>query len=264
MAEHRALTATVALKRGLSPRVSLERVALIEAVDELGSITAAARRLGLSYKGAWDIVQALNNLFETPVIEAAPGGKAGGAARVTARGREVARAFRRVQDEIEAALAKLEAGLSGEAARDLFWSLGMRTSARNALRGQVSRIAEGAVSSEVTLDVGDGVGIVAVLTRRSVDDLGLKVGAPAIALIKSSFVVLAKGENLKTSARNQIPGRVTARDDGAVNSEVSLYIGGGKTLTATVTVESAEALEIEVGDEVAALVKAPHVILAVE
>lgn len=262
--EEPALTASVAFKRGLSPRVSLERVALIEAVDELGSITAAAKRLGLSYKGAWDIVQALNNLFETPLIEAAPGGRAGGTARVTPRGREVARAFRRVQDEIEAALAKLEAGFSGDAARDLLWSLGMRTSARNALRGEISRITDGAVSSEVTLDVGEGVGIVAILTRRSVEALGLTLGAPAVALVKSSFVVLAKGRNLKTSARNQIPGRVTAREDGAVNSEISLYIGGGKTLTATITVESAEALEIAVGDEVTALVKAPHVILAVE
>ena len=105
--------ASVSLKRGLSPKVSLERVALVQAIDELGSITAAARRLGLSYKGAWDIVQALNNLFETPLIEAAPGGKAGGAAVVTPRGREVAAAFHRVQAEIDAALVKLEAGLSG-------------------------------------------------------------------------------------------------------------------------------------------------------
>ncbi|MDB5419800.1 MAG: Molybdenum-dependent transcriptional regulator [Phenylobacterium sp.] len=260
----RGLSASVSLKRGLSPRVSLERVALIEAVEELGSITAAAKRLGLSYKGAWDIVQALNNLFETPLIEAAPGGKAGGAARVTRRGHEVVSAFRRVQSEIDAALAKLEAGLSGQAARDLFWSLGMRTSARNALRGQISHITDGAVSSEVSLAVADGVEITAILTRRSVEDLGLAVGKPAIALIKSSFVILAKGENLRTSARNQIPGRVAAREDGAVNSEISLDIGGGKTLVATITLESAQALEIAVGDPITALIKAPHVILAVE
>ncbi|MDB5492998.1 MAG: Molybdenum-dependent transcriptional regulator [Phenylobacterium sp.] len=260
----RGLSASVSLKRGLSPRVSLERVALIEAVEELGSITAAAKRLGLSYKGAWDIVQALNNLFETPLIEAAPGGKAGGAARVTQRGHEVVSAFRRVQSEIDAALAKLEAGLSGQAARDLFWSLGMRTSARNALRGQISHITDGAVSSEVSLAVAEGVEITAILTRRSVEDLGLTVGAPAIALIKSSFVILAKGENLRTSARNQIPGRVAAREDGVVNSEISLDIGGGKTLVATITLESAQALEIAVGDPITALIKAPHVILAVE
>lgn len=258
------LNVAVSLKRGLSPRISLDRVLLIEAVDQLGSITAAAKRLGLSYKGAWDIVQALNNLFSTPLIEAAPGGKAGGEARATARGREVAVAFRRVQAEIDAAVAKLEANLSGEAARDLFWSLGMRTSARNALRGEVSRITDGAVSSEVGLRIADGVELTAVLTRRSVAELGLAVGKPAIALIKSSFILLAKGEGLRTSARNQIPGEVTRREDGAVNSEIALDIGGGKTLVAMITLESAEALEIAVGDRVTALIKASHLILAVE
>jgi molybdate transport system regulatory protein len=255
---------SVSLKRGLSPRVSLERVALLEAVDELGSITAAARRLGLSYKGAWDAIQALNNLFETPLVEAAPGGRSGGAAQVTARGRAVAAAFRRMQAEMEAALAKLEAGLGGEAARDLFWSLGMRTSARNALLGVVSHVAEGAVNSEVALRVAEGVEITAVLTRRSVAELGLAPGRPAIALIKSSFVLLANGEGLKTSARNQIRGIVASREDGAVSSEIGLDLGGGKTLVATITLESAEALEIRVGEPLTALIKAPHVILAVE
>ena len=259
-----ALSANVSLKRGLSPKVSLQRVALIDAIDELGSITAAAKRLGLSYKGAWDIVQALNNLFETPLIEAAPGGKAGGAAVVTARGREVVTAFRRVQSEIDAALAKLEAGLAGKTARDLFWSLGMKTSARHALRGEIIHITEGAVTSEVSLALAAGVEITAVLTRQSVEDLGLAVGAPAIALIKSSFVLLAKGENLRTSARNQFAGQVTGREDGAVSSEIAVGIGAGKTLIATVTLESARALEIAVGDPITALVKAPHVILAVE
>jgi molybdate transport system regulatory protein len=264
MSSEPAITAAVSFKRGLSPRISLERVALIEAVDELGSITAAAKRLGLSYKGAWDIVQALNNLFDAPLIEAAPGGRTGGAAQVTPRGREVVTAFRRVQSEIDAALAKLEAGLAGQAARDLFWSLGMRTSARNALRGEISHIAPGAVNSEVSLAVAPGVDVVAIVTRRSVEELGLAVGKPAIALIKSSFVLLAKGENLRTSARNHIAGRVVGREDGAVNAEVSLDIGGGKTLTATITLESARELDIAVGDAMTALIKAPHVILAVE
>jgi molybdate transport system regulatory protein len=258
------LSISVSLKRGLSPKVGLERVAMIEAVAELGSIRAAAQRLGLSYKGAWDIVQALNNLFEAPLIEAAPGGKAGGAARVTRRGHEVVTAFRRVQSEMDAALAKLEAGLSGGTARDLFWSLGMRTSARNALRGEISHISEGPVSCEVSLALAAGLEIVAVVTRQSVEDLGLAVGVPAIALIKSSFVLLAKGEGLRTSARNHIAGRVSGREDEAVSSEITVDIGAGKTLVAVITLESAEALEIAVGDPITALIKAPHVILAVE
>ena len=258
------LDVAVSLRRGVSPRIGLDRVALIEAVDELGSISGAARRLGLSYKGAWDIVQGLNNLFDAPLIEAAPGGKAGGAARATERGRSVAAAFRRVQAEVDAAVAKLEAEIAGEAARDLFWSLGMKTSARNALRGEIVRIHEGAVSSEFVLRLAEGVEIVSVVTRHSVEELGLAAGKPAIALIKSSFVLLAKGEGLRTSARNQIAGEVVRREDGGVTSEVTVAIGRGKTLTATITLESAQALEIAPGDRVTALVKAPHVILAVE
>lgn len=251
------------LKRGVA-RAGLERIALLEAVGELGSITAAAKRMSLSYRGAWDAVQALNNLFEAPLIEAAPGGRHGGAATVTPRGRAVIAAFRQVQGELDAALAKLETHMAAGPARDLFWSLGMRTSARNALRGEIAAVSPGAVNAEVTLAVAEGVTLTAVLTRRSIEDLGLAVGKPAIALIKASFVLLAVDEGLRTSARNQIPGVVTHREDGAVNSEIAVSIGGGKTLTATVTVESAQALALNPGQRVTALVKASHVILAVE
>jgi molybdate transport system regulatory protein len=254
------LSASVTLERPGLPRVALARMALVEAVGELGSISAAARKVGLSYKGAWDAIQALNNLFDAPLIAATPGGRAGGAARVTPRGEAALAAFRRVQVEMDAALAKLDQGLGA----DIFWSLGMKTSARNALRGRIARVTPGAVNTEVTLRLADGLDIVAIVTAQSVGDLGLVEGSPAIALIKSSFVILAKGENLRTSARNQITGVVAAREDGAVNSEIRLDIGAGKTLVATVTLESAHALELMVGDPVTALVKAPHVILAVE
>ncbi len=68
------LSASLVLRRGALARVGLERIALLEAVGELGSITAAARHLGLSYKGAWDAIQALNNLFDAPLIAASAGG----------------------------------------------------------------------------------------------------------------------------------------------------------------------------------------------
>ena len=51
---------------------------------------------------------------------------------------------------------------------------------------------------------------------------------------------------------------------GAVSGEITLSLADGKTLTATITIESANTLELAVGDAVTALVKAPHVILAVE
>ncbi len=259
-----ALTATVTLQRPGLPRVALARAALLEAIAERGSIRGAAADVGLSYKAAWDAVQALNNLFDAPLVTAAPGGLAGGVATVTPRGQAVLHAFRRVQAEVDAALAKMDDVLAGAPPADLFWSLGMKTSARNALRGEISRVVDGVVSAEVTLHLGGGLEIVSVITRQSVEDLQLAPGGRAIALIKSSFIILAKGEGLRTSARNQIGGLVVSRDDGPVNCDVRLDIGAGKTLAVTLTTESATNLDLTIGDAVKALIKAPHVILAVE
>lgn len=254
------LSANVTLERPGLPRVALARVALLQAIDDLGSISAAAQRVGLSYKAAWDAVQGLNNLFDAPLISASAGGKAGGATQLTPHGRAALAAFRRVQGALDAALAQLDGGPPSET----LWSLGMKTSARNALRGRIAALKPGAVNTEVTLRIADGLEIVAIITGQSAEDLGLAVGGSAVALIDSSFVILAKGDGLMTSARNQIPGVVQAREDGAVNTEVRLDIGGGKTLVATVTLESASALTLAEGDPVTALIKAPHVILAVE
>jgi molybdate transport system regulatory protein len=141
----------------------------------------------------------------------------------------------------------------------------MRTSARNTLRGVVESVTEGAVNAEVILRLADAVAIVANITLDSVADLGLAPGKPAMALIKSSFVILAAGDQpLRTSARNCLPGTVIRHDQGAVNDEVILELEQGKTIAATITRESAIALGFKVGDRAQALIKASHVIIAVD
>ncbi len=249
------------LERVGHARVGAGRIALIEAVDRLGSIRAAATALGLSYKAAWDGVQALNNLAAHPLVETVAGGRTGGVARVTVAGRRLAAAFREAEAALAAAAARLSKTLDGSP--DLFWSLGMRTSARNALRGEVTAVTNGAVNAEVQVRLVDGVTVTAIVTRQSVQALDLAVGRPAVALIDSTAIILAVGE-ARTSARNSVSGLVQAREDGAVNSEILIEIGGGKTLAATITLASAEDLGLRPGSPVTALIKAPHIILAVE
>ena len=261
------LRAEVTLRRPSAGRAGADRVALLRAIRDTGALTAAAKRLGLSYKGAWDAVQVLNNLFERPLVEAAPGGREGGASRVTPAGEAVLAAYAAVEAELDAVVSRLESRLADERGAPLtplLWGWNMRTSARNALRGEVERVVEGAVNSEVVLRLADGVHVTAVVTRESVEALGLAPGAPALALVKSSFVILARGEGLRTSARNQLAGRVLRREDGPVSTEVVLELPGGKTLTATLTRASADALELAPGVEATALIKASHVILAAE
>jgi len=68
---------------------------------------------------------------------------------------------------------------------------GLRTSARNHLRGQVSRLVKGAVNTEVSLQTEGGLTVNAIITNESVASLGLDVGVPASAIIKASQVILA-------------------------------------------------------------------------
>lgn len=66
----------------------------------------------------------------------------------------------------------------------------MKLSARNILKGRITQIVEGAVNCEVTLEVAPGLEIVAIITKASVQSLGLAVGGDACAIIKASNVML--------------------------------------------------------------------------
>ena len=134
------------------------------------------------------------------------------------------------------------------------------TSARNQFRGRIASIATGAVNSEVVLDIDTGR-IIAIITNESVKNLGLAVGNTAYALVKASWVIVAKS-GLKTSARNQLSGIVSSCIPGAVNAEVVIDLPGGKAVIAIITNESAINLGLKKGDPVTALIKASHVIIA--
>ena len=141
----------------------------------------------------------------------------------------------------------------------------MRTSARNALPGTVKAINEGPIAAEVELEIGPGMVICAIITRRSIAALDLKPGRSAIALIKSNFILLARDVDAgKVSARNCLPGVVTTVIDGPINSELTLDLGFGLELTAIITRASVQALDLRPGERASALIKASHIILAVE
>ena len=64
-------------------KIGSDRIQLLEAIHRNGSISKAAKVLGLSYKAAWDAVIAMNNLFPSPLVERQTGGKRGGGAVLT-------------------------------------------------------------------------------------------------------------------------------------------------------------------------------------
>jgi molybdate transport system regulatory protein len=87
-------------------RIGPGKIALLEAIARDGSIAAAGRSLGMSYKRAWELVDALNRLLGTAAVEAAPGGRGGGGARLTEAGRTLVADYRAIEAAAQRAAAR--------------------------------------------------------------------------------------------------------------------------------------------------------------
>ncbi len=90
---------------------------LLQGIAETGSIAAAGRRLGMSYKRAWSLVETLNGMFRAPLVAATKGGAAGGGATLTGEGEAVLARYRAVQARSAEATAEDLAALR-DAARE--------------------------------------------------------------------------------------------------------------------------------------------------
>ena len=114
----------------------------------------------------------------------------------------------------------------------------MCISARNQLNVEISEVRTGAVNS-------------------------LIAGKQAIFLFKASSVIVSKNNHIKLSATNQINGVVSEIKDGAVNAEVIIDAKGSK-ISAVITKESVNGMDLKVGDNVTAIIKATQIIVGVK
>ena len=140
----------------------------------------------------------------------------------------------------------------------------MKVSARNTFAGTVTNITKGAVNAEVTLSLKGGIPLTAVVTNGAIDNLELKSGAQAHAIIKASSVIIGTDlHDAKVSARNVFCGTIAKIIEGPVNTEVDVEIGGGNTVSAVITHGSAHLLALKVGGHACTLFKASSVIIGV-
>lgn len=257
-------TSSKALPAALARGRRWDHLELLERIDRSGSISTAANDMGMSYKAAWQAVEAMNNLSDEPVVERQAGGRHGGGTQLTTYGRRVVGAYRRLETEREKVLAALGRIMDDfEQYYQIVRRFDMKTSARNQYLGKVKSVKHGPINAEVILDIGGGDELAAVITDDSAKSLGLVPGTEAYALVKAPWVILTTEEHLKTSARNRLCGTVVRCQEGAINAEVVIELPGGKYVVATVTNESVQELGLTLGKRACALIKASHIILAV-
>lgn len=243
-------------------RTKIDRLELFTQIHELGSISAAAKSMGVSYKAAWEAVEQLNNMSEYPLMERKTGGDSGGGSTLTEHGLNVLNFMTKMDFEFSLFLKALgQTPKNFETMAQYMKIINFTTSSRNQFGGRVSEIDRGTVNSEVQVDIG-GDRLVAVVSNKSVQNMGLARGHEVYALANANNVIVTTCAGLKTSARNCFAGLVKQCELGAVNGEVILEMTGGKSIVAGMTNESIRAMRLSVGTRALALIKASHVILA--
>jgi molybdate transport system regulatory protein len=262
MADGALLTAELRLAGRLDERF----FALLEALHETGSITRAARTAGLSYKGAWLILETACNLATAPLLHTATGGAGGGGTRLTEAAIGLLHAWQQLQAEHRAFVRAQETRLAHlPALQGLLRRMSMKTTARNQFAGTVAAVDIGPVSAQVSITLAAGGEITATMTSAAARRLKLKKGKEALALIKASAIVLVTDfAGWQLSARNQLDGTVSRIERGAVSSLVVLTLPGGAALSASVTNEGVEALDLKVGTPATAVFKAYSVMVATQ
>ncbi|RGE45967.1 LysR family transcriptional regulator [Comamonas testosteroni] len=176
------------------------RIAILRGIAQSGSISQAARDVGVSYKAAWQAVDTLTNLAGVPLVERSVGGSGGGGAQITLAGQELLRAAE--------AMAKLRAELLQRMQSGQQPNLGLMTSMRNQWPCTVLKVesmgAQIRVWLRAAVEAGADWTIAARITPESYELLGLAPGVQVLALCKATAVKIWLGKERPESSTQGI------------------------------------------------------------
>lgn len=238
-----------------------KRVALLKAIDEVGSLNSAAKLVPLSYKGAWDMIDTMNNLCPTPVVEKNTGGIGGGGTRLTEYGRNLVKTYEIIENEHQKFLETISSITDFDSGNlKFFRRFNMQISARNQLLGVIESINYGKVNVTVYIKLKSGYVMTSVITTGAVENLGLKENNEVIVLFKSSSALLSMDEKINISARNKLSGVVEKVHLGEVDAEVIVNVGGD-LIACIITKDSVDELNIKIADKATVIVKSSDVMI---
>lgn len=248
------------------------RIRLLELINELGSLSQAAKAVPMSYRAAWDALDEMNNLANEAIVVRVTGGKNGGGTQLTPYGKQTVALYRAIQSEYDDILQRIQDSLIQanheqseyldiDQLRYLLRRIGLRSSARNQIVGKVVGLRTSPVDFEVTLEIGDGLHLISIITEESAQSMDIRLGQELYALVKSSSVMINTDPSLKLSPRNQLWGEISRIQLGQVNSEITLSLPGNKTICAVITTESVQHLNLKEGMRACAVFKASSALL---
>lgn len=230
MATEEARTANPILLADLLNEQIDKRIDILRRIDDVGSISQAARGAGVSYKAAWQAIETLGNLAGGPLVEKVVGGARGGGTKLSATGREVLE----LVDELARARAEVLARFRarGSSAFERIGSTTLQTSLRNQFPATIVKMKIGSALVRLTLRIDDTHLLRASVTKESAQLLGLAEGKSVLALTKATGVEITADFPKETYGgekrpENQLVGEVIRSERAAKGGECSLRLPSG-------------------------------------
>lgn len=244
------------------PFLGTGRVRLLELIEQTGSIHAAAKEMKMSYKAAWDRIDAMNRLSGKPILERTVGGKGGGGTILTDHGKAMIRHYRRLEELHRRFLEKFSAYIDRP---DEFERLLARnfitTSARNQLFGVVTNLTEQGIFTRVTIALSSSSHtLTSTITTKAAQELALKISSPAYAIVKSNDVAFALSP-LKENDVNALFGTITAIEKKEDLAEITLTLDHQTSIIGIITTQVAGTLTR--GQPAYALIPSSQIIIGV-
>ncbi|SEF61972.1 TOBE domain-containing protein [Marinobacterium lutimaris] len=225
-----------------------KRLRLLDAIHNTGSLTAAAKLLGVSYKTAWNHIREMNQRCGSAVLDTQAGGTQGGGSQLTATGKALFSLLRIQRNGSQQRLADKVPAL--------------RFSARNQLPARITSIDTSGVIAKVGLAIGQ-LQMQCHITSSSIERLQLTVGAGVYAIIKASTIELsADNKALTGSNSNCMPARVSRCTSSSHGRELELTLGDGLSLALARPFDIHEDEWIYQGAPVYALIEPEEIMLA--
>lgn len=157
-------------------------VEILKHVQKQGSLSKAARDLGMSYRYVWGYVKNMEKILGGRVLETFKGGRTGGGAKLTELGASILVEYERLDRRLNETLLDTEC----------LELKGLKISARNRLRGKVKAVEKNGITAKVKIEVTLPGVVTALISSKAVEDLNIRVGDTVEAVIKATEVTIAK------------------------------------------------------------------------
>lgn len=240
---------------------SHRRMALLQAIDETGSISAGAKKVGISYKGAWDAIETMNNATQHTLVNRTLGGAGGGGAQLTPQAKQMVALYNSINKAHSEFLKHLAVISTNESPDlDLINSLVLSESIRNKLYGKIKEIKNLDNSVEISVSISDQSLITANIKQEQWQALKLETHDRVLIFIDAANILLAQAElNAQLSARNQLSGIIHDIKYADGNANVVIELANDIYITSLVTTSSVKRLNLKIGGKILAIFKSSSV-----